>query len=101
MATVASWQATEIERATLPRSGIDRVKCFVPCLCLAEGRIGCGGIGKCLKRFGGPGEIRTHDLFHAMEARSQLRHRPIEPFLQYITEHLEHGLTLRFPCPLQ
>ena len=25
---------------------------------------------------GGPGEIRTHDLFHAMEARSQLRHRP-------------------------
>ena len=29
-----------------------------------------------LKRFGGPGEIRTHDLFHAMEARSQLRHRP-------------------------
>src|SRR5262249_29434695 len=28
-------------------------------------------------RFGVPGEIRTHDLFHAMEARSQLRHRPI------------------------
>ena len=27
--------------------------------------------------FGGPGEIRTLDLFHAMEARSQLRHRPI------------------------
>ncbi len=27
--------------------------------------------------FGGPGEIRTHDLFHAMEARSQLRHRPM------------------------
>ena len=26
--------------------------------------------------FGGPGEIRTLDLFHAMEARSQLRHRP-------------------------
>ena len=35
-----------------------------------------GGNGKCLKPFGGPGEIRTHDLFHAMEARSQLRHRP-------------------------
>ena len=31
---------------------------------------------KCLRGFGGPGEIRTHDLFHAMEARSQLRHRP-------------------------
>jgi hypothetical protein len=26
--------------------------------------------------FGGPGEVRTPDLFHAMEARSQLRHRP-------------------------
>ena len=25
-----------------------------------------GGDGKCLKRFGGPGEIRTHDLFHAI-----------------------------------
>src|ERR1700679_1568559 len=26
--------------------------------------------------FGGPEGIRTLDLFHAMEARSQLRHRP-------------------------
>jgi hypothetical protein len=26
--------------------------------------------------FGGPGRVRTDDLFHAMEARSQLRHRP-------------------------
>src|SRR6266849_3164328 len=34
------------------------------------------GDGKCLKRFGGPGRVRTDDLFHAMEARSQLRHRP-------------------------
>jgi hypothetical protein len=34
------------------------------------------GNGKSMKCFGGPGEIRTHDLFHAMEARSQLRHRP-------------------------
>jgi hypothetical protein len=25
---------------------------------------------KCLKRFGGPGEIRTLDLFHAMEQAS-------------------------------
>jgi hypothetical protein len=24
------------------------------------------GEGKCSKRFGGPGEIRTHDLFHAI-----------------------------------
>src|SRR5215468_11487143 len=27
-------------------------------------------------RNGGPGRVRTDDLFHAMEARSQLRHRP-------------------------
>jgi hypothetical protein len=26
--------------------------------------------------YGGPGRDRTDDLFHAMEARSQLRHRP-------------------------
>ncbi len=32
--------------------------------------------------FGGPGEIRTLDLFHAMEARSQLRHRPVAMFLR-------------------
>ena len=31
---------------------------------------------KLLKDFGGPGRVRTVDLFHAMEARSQLRHRP-------------------------
>ena len=29
-----------------------------------------------LKGFGGPDRDRTDDLFHAMEARSQLRHRP-------------------------
>ena len=29
-----------------------------------------------LRRNGGPGRDRTDDLFHAMEARSQLRHRP-------------------------
>ena len=28
------------------------------------------------EKFGGPGRDRTDDLFHAMEARSQLRHRP-------------------------
>ncbi len=27
---------------------------------------------------GGPDRDRTDDLFHAMEARSQLRHRPIK-----------------------
>jgi hypothetical protein len=29
-----------------------------------------------LEGLGGPGRVRTDDLFHAMEARSQLRHRP-------------------------
>ena len=28
------------------------------------------------EKFGGPERVRTDDLFHAMEARSQLRHRP-------------------------
>ena len=28
------------------------------------------------REIGGPGRDRTDDLFHAMEARSQLRHRP-------------------------
>ena len=39
------------------------------------------GEGRCLQVidiFGGPGRDRTDDLFHAMEARSQLRHRPTE-----------------------
>ena len=29
-----------------------------------------------LELIGGPDRDRTDDLFHAMEARSQLRHRP-------------------------
>jgi hypothetical protein len=29
-----------------------------------------------VEKSGGPGRDRTDDLFHAMEARSQLRHRP-------------------------
>src|SRR5580698_5663962 len=33
-------------------------------------------LASALKEFGGPGRDRTDDLFHAMEARSQLRHRP-------------------------
>ena len=38
-------------------------------------QIGCPR-GHRILRFGGPGRDRTDDLFHAMEARSQLRHRP-------------------------
>jgi hypothetical protein len=34
-----------------------------------------------LEIFGGPDRDRTDDLFHAMEARSQLRHRPTCCFL--------------------
>ncbi len=33
--------------------------------------------------FGGPDRVRTDDLFHAMEARSQLRHRPIAFILRH------------------
>jgi hypothetical protein len=36
------------------------------------------GVRYVVKIFGGPGRDRTDDLFHAMEARSQLRHRPTE-----------------------
>ena len=46
-------------------------------------------VGLC---FGGPGEIRTHDLFHAMEARSQLRHRPTVRYFHTISWRLRyHG----------
>ena len=41
----------------------------------AERRL-LGGTKNVMARFGGPGRDRTDDLFHAMEARSQLRHRP-------------------------
>ena len=45
-------------------------------------RVVLGGRGnaKSLKCFGGPGEIRTHDLFHAMEAVAMdLRARSLIP----------------------
>ena|SRR6185437_563683 len=38
---------------------------------------------------GGPGRDRTDDLFHAMEARSQLRHRPTFWLDIYIVAELE------------
>jgi hypothetical protein len=38
--------------------------------------------------FGGPDRDRTDDLFHAMEARSQLRHRPTKATTSFIlAEH--------------
>src|SRR3954470_2205059 len=39
--------------------------------------------GSSFGKFGGPGRDRTDDLFHAMEARSQLRHRPIRTGADY------------------
>ena len=41
--------------------------------CQFAAKRGEWGFAKCLKRFGGPDRDRTDDLFHAMEARSQLR----------------------------
>ena len=38
--------------------------------------LGTRSPGYMIGRIGGPGRDRTDDLFHAMEARSQLRHRP-------------------------
>jgi hypothetical protein len=51
---------------------------LVPCSqCKASSCSGSAGRKrKTLGCFGGPDRDRTDDLFHAMEARSQLRHRP-------------------------
>jgi hypothetical protein len=38
----------------------------------------------CRELFGGPDRDRTDDLFHAMEARSQLRHRPTSGGMQLL-----------------
>src|SRR5260370_5006952 len=54
--------------------------------CVAQTTRNCGSLRECRSEYsayklkgccGGPGRVRTVDLFHAMEARSQLRHRPI------------------------
>ena len=46
---------------------------------------------------GGPGRDRTDDLFHAMEARSQLRHRPIRMGCSSILTHVPWLVKLRLP----
>src|SRR6202012_4442891 len=43
--------------------------------------------------FGGPDRDRTDDLFHAMEARSQLRHRPTKEGTSFIL--LEHAKSVK------
>jgi hypothetical protein len=45
--------------------------------------------------FGGPDRDRTDDLFHAMEARSQLRHRPTKGRTSFIL--LEHAKYVKHP----
>jgi hypothetical protein len=44
---------------------------------------------------GGPDRDRTDDLFHAMEARSQLRHRPTKGRTSFIL--LEHAKYVKHP----
>jgi hypothetical protein len=43
---------------------------------------------KSMRSCGGPGRVRTVDLFHAMEARSQLRHRPNPSVVSTTVHHL-------------
>ena len=55
---------------------------------------------KLLRKNGGPGRDRTDDLFHAMEARSQLRHRPILAYLREELEALDGAFPNKFsPTP--
>ena len=58
-----------------------------------------------LERIGGPDRDRTDDLFHAMEARSQLRHRPTccedaTPLLSPLELH-SSNIVRRAKVPLQ
>ena len=46
-----------------------------------------------LDLIGGPDRDRTDDLFHAMEARSQLRHRPTKGRTSFIL--LEHAKSVK------
>ena len=56
---------------------------------------------KLLKGFGGPDRDRTDDLFHAMEARSQLRHRPtLSRRDSSIFRRAADIVNLRLPNPL-
>jgi hypothetical protein len=56
-----------------------------------------------IMRIGGPEGIRTLDLFHAMEARSQLRHRPISATCFHHTPmSVKHSLSIGpnpYPSP--
>jgi hypothetical protein len=44
------------------------------------------GVRYVVEIIGGPDRDRTDDLFHAMEARSQLRHRPTAANLSILVE---------------
>ena len=54
------------------RRPVEQFKCG-NCAGFLGGRMIAKGVSE---KFGGPGRVRTVDLLHAMEARSQLRHRP-------------------------
>jgi hypothetical protein len=73
---VESGQSVASAAGNLRSGGADLVQLGEGTSCrnvAGGGRQECGtGIGG----IGGPGRDRTDDLFHAMEARSQLRHRP-------------------------
>jgi hypothetical protein len=47
---------------------------------------------------GGPEGIRTPDLLHAMQTRSQLRHRPVRSMTAYAVYHNRTGPRKR-SCP--
>ena len=53
-----------------------------------------------IERVGGPGRDRTDDLFHAMEARSQLRHRPLRMECSSILTHVPWLVKLGSPNDL-
>ncbi len=61
------------------------------------------GVRYVVEIFGGPDRDRTDDLFHAMEARSQLRHRPtvFAHLLFSVTDGLSSNLRGRLQGWLQ
>src|ERR1035438_2524451 len=81
---------------------------FGPSLDLVESNRGRGHSHTCVQvawcvgdGVGGPERVRTVDLFHAMEARSQLRHRPIRAYFDHTTAKPPRELTRHFIRCLQ
>ncbi len=96
----ANGSRTHLQRKNTPHTGFeDRAphrqsiasKRIVACLDLAR--------RKDVGLFGGPGRVRTVDLFHAMEARSQLRHRPTRQGVQFENSIFTNDLRVAFELP--